>query len=279
LANPKSGGDHQKKLNHELGILNIQRQIHELYAEKVKEFVTVESAWREAELELKDSKMSLLLVEGKTDKSIIETAWGKTRGDLMPFRIRVADPAADGSTAGTGMLAKTIEGVHPEDGRCCVALFDCDAEGIKAFNNLSKNFSVTKELISLKVHVNKLSYAMLLPAPEFRQQYVDANNHMIEFMFSDEVLEKKVDGYGLRFKKTDARIIVNGEQIAEPKQFLLPGIATEFSAYRKIHDGKDHFAEKIVSTLPAEEFSAFELLFSQLAQVPNFFAKPVANKA
>ncbi len=272
LGNPKNGSNHHHELNHELGILKIQKQVHELYADQIAELNVVEAARISAEQELKDSKKSLLLVEGKTDKKIIEIAWRKLRSSAIPFRIRVADPAADGSTGGTGMLAKTIEGVHPDDGRCCVALFDQDAEGIKNYEALSKNFTKMKGENCIKVHVNKVSYGMLLPAPEFRKEYVLAKNHMIEFMFSDEVLQKKIDGIGLHFKKPIANIVINGVQVIDSSQYLLPGVNSDFSAFRKIHNGKDHFAENIVPTLGKSDFSEFENLFSILESIPNFTA-------
>ena len=270
LADSKVGDLHKHELSHELGVLEIQRQVHQLYAEKVKELKAVEEARMAVEQQLKDSQKSLLLVEGKTDKSIIETAWMKLRGTTIPFGIRVADPAADGTTGGTGMLAKTIEGVHPDDGRRCVALFDQDAEGIKGFDALSKNFSPVKGFPQLKNHRNNVSYALLLPAPDFRKAYVAAKNHMIEFMFNDEVLSTKIDDVGLTFKKPITNITVNGITLEDSQQYLLPGSLSDFSAFRKINSGKDHFAEKIVPTLSKSDFSEFEKLFFVLESIENF---------
>ena len=49
----------------------------------------------------------------------------------------------------------------------------------------------------LKIHTNKVSYEMLLPAPKFRKEYALARNHMIELMISEFVLKTKVDHFGL----------------------------------------------------------------------------------
>lgn len=272
LANKKNGSTHQRELNHELGVLKIQKQVHDLYATKLLELELVEVARMEAQVELSNTKKSLLLVEGKTDKKIIETAWRKLKGTAMPFRVRVADPAANGTTGGTGMLARTIEGVHPDDGRCCVALFDRDDEGIRSYESLSKNFTPVKSSNGLKIHANKVSFGLLLPAPAYREDYVLAKNHMIEFMFDDTALEKKVDGFGLQFKRPIATVIVNGKAVEDSAQYLLPGMHSEFLAYRKIHNGKDHFAENVVPSLPKADFAEFEVLFSILESINGFYS-------
>lgn len=270
LAEKAEGNFHRNQLDHELGVLSIQKQVHDLYAAKMIELSQIEQARKEAEDELRNAQMSLLLVEGKTDKAIIEIAWRKLRGTPIPFRVRVADPAANGQTGGTGMLAKTIEGVHPDDGRCCVALFDQDGEGISAFSQLSKNFSAFSGSSEIKIHTNGLSYAMLLPAPTDRLEYAQAKNHMIEFMFDDATLEAKHEGLGLVFKKAEAALTVNGTKIPAQKDLLGDQIQAALVPFRKILNGKDTFAEKIVPKLPKTAFSSFSLLFEKLEQLPGF---------
>lgn len=276
--NEKDGiSAHRAHLDHELGILDIQKQVHDLYAAKMAELVRVEAAQHAAEAELKTARMSLLLVEGKTDKNIIEVAWRKLHGLPMPFRVRVADPAANGQTGGTGMLAKTIEGVHPDDGRCCVALFDQDVEGISSFNGLSKNFSNFNNSSDIKLHANGLSFAMLLPAPDFRSQYVDAKNHMIEFMFDDDALAKKHEGVGLTFKRPDASIAIHGTRISANDGFLTEEAKAALVPYRKIQSGKEQFSEKIVPKLNKTKFVAFEILFEKLMSLPEFISTSKAE--
>jgi len=269
LDENETTGTHRTELNHEIGVLSIQKAVHDFYAERMADLEKVEEARKQAELELKSSQLSLLLVEGKTDKQIIDTAWKKLYNQAQPFRVRVADPAANGRTGGTGMLSKTIEGVHPDDGRCCVALFDSDAEGVNAFNQLSKNFSLVEGSDQLKAHSNGHSYALLLPAPEYRSDYIDAKNHMIEFMFEDSFLEKKVEDRGLTFK-FETNLIVNGNKVIIQPDMFNGDIKSQFSQFRKIHTGKDHFANKIVPKLPKSAFESFSLLFEALGNIPNF---------
>jgi AAA15 family ATPase/GTPase len=272
LAEKNTGIHHRSQLDHELGILKIQKQIHDLYAEKMADLANVENARKLAEEELRRTQMSLLLVEGKTDKSIIEIAWRKLRRSALPFRIRVADPAANGQTGGTGMLAKTIEGIHPDDGRSCVALFDQDAEGIATFSQLTKNFSHLDDSSDTKIHTNGVSYALLLPAPDFRSEYVKAKNHMIEFMFEDQILDARHDGHGLKFKKADPVVIINGAKIMLENELITPQIEAALVPHRKIQGGKESFAEIVVPRLPRNAFSAFELLFTKLESLPNFLS-------
>ncbi|GAC1380065.1 MAG: hypothetical protein NVSMB40_19660 [Aquirhabdus sp.] len=160
--------------------------------------------------------------------------------------------------------------MHPDDQRVCIALFDQDKEGIEHFQKLSKNFTKYKGIGSIKKHVNELSFAMLRPAPDFRQDYVAAENHMIEFMFSDSALTTKVEGKGLSFKKITPQIIINGKPVDSQLDFFNKDLMVTFTAYRKIHEGKDYFSEKIVPTFPKDEFSHFNILFNQLESIPNF---------
>lgn len=269
LSNGKTAPEHKRELEHELGVLSIQKQVHDLYAIKLEELKSVEEARAAAEQELREFKLPLLLVEGKWDKKIIEVAWKKLRATTMPFRVRVADPIGDGS-AGASMLAKMIEGIHPDDGRSCLALFDQDKEGVHHFERLSKNFSIIDGDNSIKRHSNGLSFAMLLPAPESRTDYVLAQNHMIEFMFSDEVLKLKSNGKGLSFEKVVPQLLLGGQIVKNTKSFLKEEAADAFPMYRKISGGKEVFAEDIVPKLPKAEFSYFEILFSKLEQLGAF---------
>lgn len=269
LSTGKAAPEHKRELEHELGVLSIQKQVHELYASKLEELKAIEEARSAAEQELRESKLPLLLVEGKWDKKIIEVAWKKLRSSAMPFRVRVADPVGDGS-AGASMLAKMIEGIHPDDGRSCVALFDQDKEGIQQFDGLSKNFSVSGSDKSVKLHSNGLSFAVLLPVPEYRAAYLAAQNHMIEFMFSDDVLKMKVNGKGISFEKVVPKLILGGQVVKDSSSLLKECAADAFPMYRKIAAGKDVFAENIVPKLPKSEFNAFELLFGKLEALKVF---------
>ncbi|RFB73968.1 MULTISPECIES: ATP-binding protein [unclassified Herbaspirillum] len=258
--------EHMESLERELGMLQIQEKIHQIYAAQIAEFHDLQKIKEKIHAELRSSKLPLVLVEGKSDKLIIDTAWEKLYKKPMPFKVRVADPAGDGGTGGAGMLAKTIESVHPDDGRKCIAIFDQDHEGIKSFQGLSKNFTLLSAFNDCKVHKNKHSYVFLLPAPSYRSDYVDAQNHMIEYMFDDHALGTKHRGRGLTFSQGEAALLVNGKKIKITQSQQLQ-LGFELLQHRVIISGKDTFSETIVPKLEADAFAGFVPLFELIGNL------------
>lgn len=268
LRDSGRGSQHMSSLEQELGMLKIQERVHEMYAGQIAEFHALQKLKESIQLELEQSLLPLVLVEGKSDKKIIDIAWSKLSNEIMPFRVRVADPAGNDGTAGAGMLAKTIESVHLDDGRKCIAVFDQDSEGIKCFKSLSKNFKIDNGISNnVKKHVNNLSYVMLLPAPPYRSKYAEVENHMIEYMFEDEVLGRKKNNKGLVFIMEPLIVTCRGkvvDVVNVPKWDL-----NEFEnlEYRKITSGKDVFSEEIVPGLERECFNGFIQFFSSIKKI------------
>ena len=100
-------------LRKELGILEIQEEVHREYAKKLSELDELHDQIKILQDDIVKSGKPLLLVEGKYDKIIIEAVWGKLFGKIdLPFTVRAADPAANtsgGGAAGAQSVAKTIE--------------------------------------------------------------------------------------------------------------------------------------------------------------------------
>ena len=120
------------KLNIEMGSMKIQEEVHHQYIEQQEELIIIKSRLSEIQLEMIEYKQPIILTEGKTDRQILEKAWGKLRSNVIPpFIFRAADPSSgiEGGSGGAIALARMIESIHPEENRKAIAIFDRDAEG------------------------------------------------------------------------------------------------------------------------------------------------------
>lgn len=147
-----------EKLNKEIGFLRIQQEIHASYKSKIKELHETKTMVSQLEADMARLRKPLILVEGKADKAILETAWNKLNHSRnMPFILRAADPLTGQhgrSGGGANSVKNAIESIHPEDGRKALAIFDHDREGKKAFDKLSNNFRYHQENPYIKTHSN-----------------------------------------------------------------------------------------------------------------------------
>ncbi len=261
---------HNERLRDEIGILDIQKAVHIQYEEKLKELMNLKNELSILEAELFQSTKTLILTEGKTDKTILEVAWQKLYPDTeIPFNIRDADTlqGVDGGAGGAQAVKTMIESIHPEDGRKAIALFDYDEEGIKVFNNLSNNFKKRNGSPTQKRHSNNYAFALLLTAPDFRIAFAEAKNMCIEYMFEDTILAKHTnDGRGLKIKKEKPFAVIKGKKINVPRGLFdeldLPG-------YDTIEAGKAIFADEIVPTLNRADFISFERLFASFQEIAS----------
>lgn len=259
------------RLQEEIGLLRIQQEIHSEYKDKLKQLEALSQRIVDLEGEVAVQQLPLVLVEGITDITILETAWSKLNPDVdIPFLVRSADPLANvpgGGGGGATSLAKAIESIHPADNRHVVAVFDHDQEGIKAFDALSKNFKALKGISYEKRHVNGYAVAITLAAADENLPTVDAKNLCIEYLFDNDVHQlKDVNGRGLEFKEQELFVSAAGKKLVltEEQQQLFAGALGDLSAYRSVSDGKKIFAENIISTLGAENFSRFATLFYRI---------------
>ncbi len=218
----------------------------------------------------REENKPLVLLEGKTDKAILETAWQKLNPNQeCPYVLRAVDPqygASGGGSGGVKTLAKAIETAHPDDDRQVVALFDRDEAGIKAYQKLSNFFKETAlgGGLSVKKSGNKLAFALLLPVPKGREKYAEADNLSIELLFPDEALEQRTaDGKGLHLQRPSPEIRVGRKKIATEE---VPEIEVP-PQYWKIAGDKLAFATQVVPQLEDKFFDAFHLLFENLLKV------------
>jgi predicted ATPase len=275
VSDMEKNSAHKEKLREEIGILKIQEEVHQQYTNKLAEFDNLQKQNDQLKKEASLHGRPLVLVEGKTDMQILDVAWKKLNpGVQANFIVRVADPSlnvAGTSAGGARSVARTIESIHPDDDRPAVGLFDNDAEGLKAFRNLSKNFKKYRGLEDIKRHINGLAFAIVLPVPAYRTEYAKSENHTMEFMFRDHVLVMQTaDMQGLVLERPP----ITGVQLGSKQMHLngllagnIENVLGNLDAYRKISSGKDAFAEQIVPTLDSGEFDSFRELFQRVDTV------------
>ncbi|WP_457616859.1 ATP-dependent nuclease [Lutibacter sp.] len=234
------------ELYEELGILLAQKEFIEEYRKVVNE---------KKELKKKLSKYSkpILIVEGKTDKWIIEKAWSKLHpNNKIPFEIFPSGTyiTIDESEGNADQVRRTLELISPmiNDDKVIIGLFDNDREGNAQFKGLNKKIFEQHSYTSwLRKHKTKKIYGLLLPVPENRMSFVGEKPNQrfleIEHYFPDAVLENS----GIKGDKV----------VPDSKVFLI-----------KSKNKKD-FTEKVVDTLAPNEFKNFTLLFDKINEIIN----------
>jgi len=198
---------------------------------------------------VKATQLPILLLEGKTDASLIGSAWEKLNlAKPIPFELIPCgvDPNPEERSGGADVLRRCFEYVSIVTDRTIFAIFDNDRTGNEQFNSLHKAFECGESLLH-KRHKQKPMHAFLLPIPFGREDFVSpkklTNRYLsIEHFFSDELLQAN----GL---KGDA-------VIADSKVFEIDAASR----------AKTAFAEK-AKHFDAPEFNNFKLLFDLISNV------------
>lgn len=273
VANTALSKDFEGKslLKEELGIIEIQREVHDFYSAELKKLDNLNKRVLELQEEVDEKQRALIVTEGKTDARIFEVAFGKIGVLESQVIFRSCDNAGgQGDSGGAGPLAKLIESIHPDDGRIVIALFDNDGEGQKEFERLSKNFKLVDWCSEVKMHKNGFAWAMLISEPEFRKGYVAAKNLCVEYLFEDDVLKKKFnDGKSLEIKPVDPKVVVDGGLRLELDGELRRLLSEEVSKCAKIGAGKEKFATEIVPSLDIESFSGFSEIANRIERIQD----------
>ena len=251
----------EELLSEELGYAYIlQRQFDEYKAQKT-ELEQMNVLVNDLKKELQNSRRPVVLTEGKTDATILKTAWGKLKGENCPFDIKDCSLVDSEDLAGCNILKTILQGVRSDSEKVIIGLFDNDDAGQKAYA-LDKNY---KEVAGqdYKVNKSKKGYALLLPASTPEHKAIEKGKNLsIEFMFSLENLEKKVNGKGLKIEMPKVEKTVNGYQVEESavdeKYWYLGRIDKKT---------KNDFASLIVPTFEKEAFENFGPLFDMILDI------------
>lgn len=141
-----------------------------------------------------DKKLKIF-TEGKTDAEIIEQAFIVLTNGLRPYwTLKSAGDISGGASEVRFLLDKSIPVF--DDDEIAIGIFDNDYKGIQEFKGLKKDsYSCVDGSKRLKKHYSKSLYALKLPVPKFRENYIqeapEHNYFAIEHYFSDSVLNEK----------------------------------------------------------------------------------------
>ncbi len=228
----------------ELGILFAQKEFIEEYRIVVAEKELLES-------KIKQYVKPILIVEGKTDKWIVEKSWGKLFPvEDMPFEVYPSGIYInmDESEGNADQVQRTIQLISPmiNGDKIIIGLFDNDREGNEKFkglnNKIFENYRVTN--IARK-HKTKNIYGLLLPVPNNRSCFVGNKLTQrfleIEHYFSDSVLQNNN---------------LKGDKIVADSQI--------FTIRKK---NKTKFSNKLIDDLDPSEFDNFRLLFEKIKEI------------
>ncbi|HEY9824304.1 MAG TPA: AAA family ATPase [Stenomitos sp.] len=234
-------------------------------AEEFSEFDAAYAAFKETlryresvQSAVLNSRRPLLVVEGRSDKKILQVAWKKIYGTESepPFDVQAAgiDADQDKRDGGAEQLRRNIEFLATTSDRAIIGLFDNDQAGNAQFKGLNKSaFEDWDIVFSCRKHRTACVWGILLPVVSGREKFVtDSNiNHRylsIEHYFSNDVLFSN----GLK-----------GEAILGTDVFEICG-------------DKITFAESCDS-LDNREFERFRTLFAAIQAVCSEFAVPVVS--
>ncbi len=231
------------ELYDELGILIAQKEFIEDYRKVVEEKENLEK-------KISEYSKPILIVEGKTDKWIIEKAWKKLYpNEEIPFDIYPSGRYIniEDSEGNAEQVRIAIELVAPmiKDNQIIIGLFDNDREGNNQFKGLNKKIFESHDKNKIKrKHKRKKIFGLLLPVPNNRTNFVDRKINQrfleIEHYFSDSILQR----YGLI-----------GDKVAPDSQ-----IFTIKSEKKK----KTEFASEKIDNLNRNEFESFKVLFDKI---------------
>ncbi|TDX76221.1 putative AbiEii toxin of type IV toxin-antitoxin system [Neorhizobium sp. R1-B] len=240
----------------ELGHIKLMNDLHEKLQARLAAAEEAERHLAAAMEEVNKLNRPVLLTEGKTDVLILIEAWKKLRGGTPPFEIKSCNVLGEQEktdAAGAAQLAMCLRSIMADHQHSVIGLFDRDIDGIKGWN-LDANFGRFETYDDVKVSKNKKAYAIRLPVPAKVPDLEKSSHHCVEFMFPIDALKKTVEDKGLRLRGLPVETrcgntVITTIQGTEIWQMI-------------VDDGKKWFAEKVVPTLPVEDFEAFEQVFS-----------------
>lgn len=252
-------------LEEELGYAYILKEQYEQYKAVVKRNEEMQEKIENLETEIMLAQKPVLFTEGKTDAKILRVAWEKLYDFDCPFEIKSCnlmeeDAEGNNSLAGADMLKKVMCTARYDSEKVIIGMFDNDVAGTKAFK-LDNNYGFHQEK-GWKEHKNKKGFAFLIPVNEETKKIAEGQNLSIEFLFSRETLNKKVNGKGLVLEPQCAVTLIKGVQMQKRQA------ADEYWYMSDIdNDTKTDFAYIVVPTLEKEEFKNFRPVFEMILEI------------
>ena len=210
----------------------------------------------EEEFAIRESRMPLLLVEGKTDKKHIATAWEKLYpGEKMPFSIvslNCADKIRQYILSVPDKFAKSV----------IIGLVDNDNAGQKVVNGCQEiHEKIYKYSIDQRQGQTRQAYCIVLP---FVDENVKLFNYCpIEFLYNANILLDS-DVIEKRAYKEAMKIYLEGDN--EPLNKDDFKNSKELCFYKVKDSNKTKFSEK-VSEFKEKDFKEFIKVFDLIKRV------------
>ena len=195
--------------------------------------------------QIRSDRQVHLYTEGKTDVEIIEHAYMKLTQNSDPYwSIKSSGNLTGGATELHGMLMKCAPMVKEDEIVICI--FDNDAKGIAEFNGLNKEiYKLIEGSSRVKKHFEKNIYAMKLPIPPFREQYLK-DDQVFNFFCIEHYFENS---------------LLNDEEMIKPT------LIENVFEIKKTKSAKKKFSENIRKLNDPETFKNFKFLFNQIDEL------------
>ncbi len=228
----------------ELGLLLAQKEFIEEYRSVVKEK-------EQLKIKVDSYNLPIIIVEGKTDKWIIEKAWRALHPkNVMPFEIYPSGLyiSIDESEGNADQARRSVELISPmiNESKTIIALFDNDREGNDQLKGLSKKIFETHSASNFtRKHKTKNIFGQLLPVPEGRNNFV-----------GDKIIQRFLE---IEHYFDDA--VLN--------QFKLKGdtMAPDSSVFSIKSNNKTSFASAGIRCIDNSNFNNFAVLFDKLNEL------------
>lgn len=231
------------ELFNELGVLMAQKEFIETYRKTIEE----RDALRK---KIDESIIPVIIVEGKTDKWILETAWKKLYPEknitfnIIPSGIYLHEDESEGNAEQVRRSIEFLSSIIEQ--KIIIGVFDNDREGNEQYKGLNKKiFNEHKISENVRKHKKDNSFGILLPVPPKRKNFVSEENILYRFLviehyFSDNIL--KINN-------------LMGDKILNSDVFEIKNTS------------KSNFAKNIVPSLDDTEFIEFKTLFDELNKI------------
>jgi AAA15 family ATPase/GTPase/5S rRNA maturation endonuclease (ribonuclease M5) len=234
------------ELYDDLGVLLAQKEFIEAYRNVVNERDKLKR-------DIDKYTLPILIVEGKTDKWILEKAWKALKhNENRPFEIHPSGlySNTDESEGNANQVRQSIEQISQmiDDKKTIIGLFDNDREGNEQYKGLSKKIFENYNLsVFARKHKTKNIFGLLLPVPNNRKIFV-GNKLLqrfleIEHYFDDHIL---------------ARCKLKGDKVAP-----------DSNVFTISNNNKISFAQTRVDRLDNNDFENFKLIFDRLYDLIN----------
>ena len=274
----ESGNEtHAERVSSE-DILDRRLGVAALVADRAREAYeqnrTLKTTVNRLDAELEQHAIPHVIVEGMTDKTIMEEAFRKLYPDNEPF----CEFLYAGGASNILPYLKSAKLLSKELSHAVIGLFDRDQEGRKQIKEFSACNRIN-DTAFFEISSERKLYVGLLPLPGFLQQIEtgmqrelgqDINLPVpIEFMFPEEVVSEALNKGNIELEDRIAKVndpefptTINVSKLHKEK---LPS-GSEYLAKKVKKSTKTQFSKWVTSKKP-DAFENFRTVFDQLRQV------------